>query len=140
MKKAFLPIGFIILIIIIFFIILSTNSKEQSLTGDILKDINFSKTQANTLITEKDKIYKIKTKDSNDLIKNLKLINVKKSKKPKTENYNILTFSGPGGSFQIFFYKDKYIKIPTKDTDTYYKITEKNKSDQINQIINKISN
>jgi len=63
MKKAFLPIGFIILIIIIFFIILSTNSKEQSLTGDILKDINFSKTQANTLITEKDKIYKIKEKE-----------------------------------------------------------------------------
>lgn len=139
MKKIFLSIGALILIVTMSFFILSTTHQKKSLTNEVLQDINFSKIQANTLITEKDKIYKIKPDDSNNLIKNLKLINVKKSKKPKIENYNILTFSGPGGSFQIFLYKDQYIKIPTKDTDSFYKIIETNKSEKINQIINKIS-
>lgn len=139
MKKIFLSIGALILIVTMSFFILSTTHQKKSLTNEILQDINFSKIQANILITEKDKFYKIKPDDSNNLIKNLKLINVKKSKKPKIENHNTLVFSGSGGSFQIFFYKDQYIKIYTKDTDSFYRIIETNKSEEINQIINKIS-
>lgn len=65
-------------------------------------------------------------------------MSVKKTKIKDPKNYTSISFSGAGGSFQLFIYENAYITIPTQDTDTVYEIIEPKLAKRLLDVTNKI--
>lgn len=118
--------------------VVAKTPKEQSLQHDILNNIQLSKVKANTLISPEDQIYQIDSDDSSTLLSLVESMSVKKAKIKDPKNYTSISFSGAGGSFQLFIYENAYITIPTQDTNTVYEITNSQQAKKLLDVTNKI--
>lgn len=137
MKKIFF-ILILLCVSLTAYVVVAKTPKEQSLQHDILNNIQLSKVKANTLISPEDQIYQITSNDSSALLSLVESMSVKKAKIKDPKNYTSISFSGAGGSFQLFIYENNYITIPTQDTDTVYEIIEPKLAKRLFDVTNKI--
>lgn len=137
MKKIFF-ILILLCVSLTTYMVVAKTPKEQSLQHDILNNIQLSKVKANTLISPEDQIYQIDSDDSSTLLSLVESMSVKKAKIKDPKNYTSISFSGAGGSFQLFIYENAYITIPTQDTNTVYEITNSQQAKKLLDVTNKI--